>query len=87
MQVNPYLRFNTASIEALLVQKGFPVKTEYQRWEGIMPARQSFIVSGAGSFSPDHLTPYLALKSARHFQKFSSFSLWGAPWLGAPVLM
>lgn len=36
MQVNPYLRFNTASIKALLVQRGFPVKTEYQRWQGIM---------------------------------------------------
>ena len=36
LQVNPYLRFNTASIRALLVDKGFPVDTEYQRWEGIM---------------------------------------------------
>jgi hydroxyacylglutathione hydrolase len=36
MQVNPYLRFNTAGIKALLAQKGFPVRTEYQRWEGIM---------------------------------------------------
>jgi len=36
LQVNPYLRFNTPSIRALLVQKGFPVDTEYQRWEGVM---------------------------------------------------
>ncbi len=36
LQINPYLRFNTESIRALLVQKGFPVDTEYQRWEGVM---------------------------------------------------
>jgi hydroxyacylglutathione hydrolase len=36
LQVNPYLRFNTASIRALLKEKGLAVGTEYQRWEGIM---------------------------------------------------
>jgi hydroxyacylglutathione hydrolase len=36
LQVNPYLRFNTEGLQALLVQKGFPVDTEYQRWEGVM---------------------------------------------------
>jgi len=36
LQINPYLRFNTDSLQALLVQKGFPVETEYQRWQGIM---------------------------------------------------
>ena len=36
LAVNPYLRFNTASIRALLQEKGWAVDTEYQRWEGIM---------------------------------------------------
>jgi hydroxyacylglutathione hydrolase len=36
LRVNPYVRFNTDAIRALLERKGLPVATEYERWESIM---------------------------------------------------
>jgi len=36
LEVNPYVRFNTEPIIALLKKRGFPVETEYQRWQGVM---------------------------------------------------
>jgi len=35
-KVNPYLRFNTPEMIAILTSKGLPVKTEYNRWESVM---------------------------------------------------
>lgn len=35
-QVNPYLRFNEKSIEALMERRGLAVASEYQRWESLM---------------------------------------------------
>ena len=36
LEVNPYVRFNAEPIIALLKKRGFPVETEYQRWQGVM---------------------------------------------------
>ncbi len=36
LEVNPYVRFNTEPIIALLKKRGFPVETEYERWQGVM---------------------------------------------------
>ncbi|PID40782.1 MAG: hydroxyacylglutathione hydrolase [Proteobacteria bacterium] len=36
LAVNPYLRFNAPEIVSLLVSRGLPTKTDYQRWEGVM---------------------------------------------------
>jgi hydroxyacylglutathione hydrolase len=36
LAINPYLRFNTPEIIALLESHGLPTATEYQRWKGIM---------------------------------------------------
>jgi hydroxyacylglutathione hydrolase len=36
LEVNPYLRFNADPIIALLIKRGFPVGTEYDRWLGVM---------------------------------------------------
>ena len=34
--VNPYLRFNEASLIALMKKSGYAVDTEYERWQGVM---------------------------------------------------
>jgi hydroxyacylglutathione hydrolase len=36
LEVNPYVRFNAEPIITLLQKRGFPVKTEYERWLGVM---------------------------------------------------
>lgn len=35
-KVNPYLRFNTAELIAMLKKRGFPIDTAYHRWESLM---------------------------------------------------
>jgi hydroxyacylglutathione hydrolase len=35
-KINPYLRFNEASVISLLEKRGLPVETEYERWESLM---------------------------------------------------
>jgi hydroxyacylglutathione hydrolase len=36
MKVNPYLRFNTPEMTAILTARGLPVDTEYDRWKSVM---------------------------------------------------
>lgn len=36
LKVNPYLRFNTASIEKVLASRGLPHETEWGRWKSLM---------------------------------------------------
>ena len=36
LEVNPYVRFNADPIIALLKRRGFPVGSEYERWQGVM---------------------------------------------------
>ena len=36
LRVNPYIRFNDEEIITVLVQRGLPVATEFQRWKSIM---------------------------------------------------
>ena len=36
LAVNPYLRFNTPEMVSLMVSKGLPTDTPYQRWESVM---------------------------------------------------
>ena len=35
-KIDPFLRFNDSQIISILIKKGLPVKTEYDRWESIM---------------------------------------------------
>jgi len=36
MKINPCLRFNDKRMVSILIKKGFPVETEYDRWKAIM---------------------------------------------------
>lgn len=36
LRVNPYLRYNTPALRAVLKSRGLPVETAYQRWQSVM---------------------------------------------------